>query len=318
MVNTFLLCRDFRVSASLLNDQRLNKQLVEAKQIIDANDQSRCQGQKKKIGFLNHPASIQWRNHLDGLKYYYNVHRQEALDRGFLIKTSAYALGGAYAPPFTPLCSPLPSPPSSLSSLPSQSNGGLKGGEVPLLGASAPPPLPWFVDCPHYWYSHCASLYRKQSWFYKNLEFPKIYLNHGYFWPSHVDGSSGTKVGKLEEKYSAEYIQQYIMLDIKNNSTLSIDLDSFLKKHCDAPTLSSLSIRCSGTVKSGDRKGLRCINALAAPAVLSTTEKKENKETKESKESKEKEEEEDDQLLLSLKRPAKLFCKTHLKKRRIN
>ena len=154
MVNTFLVCRDFAKSAALLDSRRLNKQCTEAKQIIDAlarmssesssTDKENKESKEKRIviGFRNHPAVLQWRGYEDALKYYFNVHRAEALKREIKITASCYTDLGP-------------------------------GGEIKT---------PWFVNCPHYWYSHCASLYRKQRWTYEGTSnFPPIYLAYGYF-----------------------------------------------------------------------------------------------------------------------------------------
>ena len=125
MVNTFLLCKSFVESAKLLDSRRLNKQCTEAKQIINALEQMQSKSMDdKKLGFTKHPALLQWKDHVDALKYYYNVHREEALEREIKISTPAYT--------FT----------------------------CPVEEIK----MPWFVDCPHFWYSHCAALYLKMKW----------------------------------------------------------------------------------------------------------------------------------------------------------
>lgn len=78
MVNTFILCSDFSESASLLDDKRLFKQCVEARQIISILEESNL----SKKGFSNHPATKQWIGYLDGLKYYFNCHLDEVFRRG--------------------------------------------------------------------------------------------------------------------------------------------------------------------------------------------------------------------------------------------
>lgn len=79
MVNTFLTSSDFTISAKLLDNKRLFKQCVEAKQIVELLTDDSIESKK---GFINHPAVIQWKNHVPALKHYFNCHLEEVFFRG--------------------------------------------------------------------------------------------------------------------------------------------------------------------------------------------------------------------------------------------
>lgn len=63
MVNTFLPFPDFPTCASVLDDKRLYKQIVECKQIL-----SILNGEKE--GYKNHPAVLMWKGYEQALRYY--------------------------------------------------------------------------------------------------------------------------------------------------------------------------------------------------------------------------------------------------------
>lgn len=144
----------------VLDKVRLNKQCLEAFQIVnvltataDSSTGAGVIGTKK--GWSNHPAVMQWRGHLDALKYYFNVHRSEAIRRGIKISLPRY-------------------------------QGIAETADEWNLSEKLGKQLPWFVNCPHFVYSHRASLMAKQEWYYRDLfDFPPVYARHGYFWPSH-------------------------------------------------------------------------------------------------------------------------------------
>lgn len=72
---TFIIMADFILNAALLDDQRLGKQRVEAKQIVDI-----IEGKKK--AWSNHPIVLAWTPFLIGLKYYTNCIISEWINRG--------------------------------------------------------------------------------------------------------------------------------------------------------------------------------------------------------------------------------------------
>lgn len=79
----FLPFPSFKESLRVLDTKRLGKQRVEAYQIISAiTGRPKLDGTPYK-GWLNHPCTIMWREHIDALKEYYNNSVSEWVRRGF-------------------------------------------------------------------------------------------------------------------------------------------------------------------------------------------------------------------------------------------
>jgi hypothetical protein len=78
MVNTFLPYGDFEKIAKVLDNKRLGKQRVEAKQILNI-----ITGKTDSKAWLHHPAVLQWRNYANALKLYINEMIKEWIHRGF-------------------------------------------------------------------------------------------------------------------------------------------------------------------------------------------------------------------------------------------
>lgn len=94
MVNTFLVIADYAVNATFLDSRRLGKQRVEAMQIINAIE-------KGSGGWVNHPVSRAWANHVPSLKQYYNCILDEWLKRGYKNTMTYYTeLGDVVHPPW--------------------------------------------------------------------------------------------------------------------------------------------------------------------------------------------------------------------------
>tara|TARA_Y100000310_G_scaffold266928_1_gene278661 strand:- start:550 stop:957 length:408 start_codon:yes stop_codon:yes gene_type:complete len=77
-MQTFLPYADFEKSAKCLDYRRLGKQRVEAWQIHQI-----VSGQRKKGGWINHPAVNMWRGFSNLLAYYYNDILDEWIKRGY-------------------------------------------------------------------------------------------------------------------------------------------------------------------------------------------------------------------------------------------
>jgi hypothetical protein len=77
-MQTFLPYPDFARTARCLDNKRLGKQRIEARQIYQI-----VSGQRTTGGWLNHPAVIMWRGFPNLLAYYYNDILDEWLSRGF-------------------------------------------------------------------------------------------------------------------------------------------------------------------------------------------------------------------------------------------
>ncbi len=79
----FLPYEDFKKSLRTLDNKRLGKQRVETYQIISAiSRRPKLDGTPYK-GWLNHPCTIMWKNHLPALKQYLNYSIMEWIERGF-------------------------------------------------------------------------------------------------------------------------------------------------------------------------------------------------------------------------------------------
>lgn len=90
-MQTFLPYEDFVDSASILDRQRLGKQRVEGKQIINCLGYLNSgdiymidkNGRRRKRGWLNHTATQMWIGYDDALKHYVNTVIREWVVRGY-------------------------------------------------------------------------------------------------------------------------------------------------------------------------------------------------------------------------------------------
>ena len=92
MVNTFIFTpikniKDFKNIAKILDNKRLGKQRIEAKEIINILD-----GKTKKKGFSHHPATLMWKGYIPALKAYYNAMIDEWKLRGYKNTLRKYPL----------------------------------------------------------------------------------------------------------------------------------------------------------------------------------------------------------------------------------
>ena len=82
-MQTFLPYADLIESLRVLDNKRLGKQRVETYQIISAiTGRLKLDGTPYK-GWINHPCSVMWRNHVPLLKMYLNESIDEWVSRGF-------------------------------------------------------------------------------------------------------------------------------------------------------------------------------------------------------------------------------------------
>lgn len=89
MVNVFIPLSDPQEIAKVLDDKRLGKQRVEAKQIITIID-----GEAKSKAWSNHPAVLMWTGYSDELKYYYNCIVIEWIKRGYVNNMPLFTKNG--------------------------------------------------------------------------------------------------------------------------------------------------------------------------------------------------------------------------------
>jgi len=82
-MQTFLPYPDFKESFRVLDNKRLGKQRVETFQIINAIlGRPRKDGRPYK-GWINHPCSVMWKDHVPALQMYYNECIEVWVERGF-------------------------------------------------------------------------------------------------------------------------------------------------------------------------------------------------------------------------------------------
>ena len=78
MVVTFVTSSDVKLCAEVLDNKRLGKQRVEAKQILDV-----VMGTSTSKGWKSHPAALMWMGYEDALKVYINTMIDKWVERGF-------------------------------------------------------------------------------------------------------------------------------------------------------------------------------------------------------------------------------------------
>lgn len=83
-MQTFMPYDDFYLSLNCLDNKRLGKQRVEAKQILNVLlNRPRKDGQPYK-GWVNHPCVRMWRGYENALKEYFNISLMVWEERGFI------------------------------------------------------------------------------------------------------------------------------------------------------------------------------------------------------------------------------------------
>lgn len=166
MVNTFIIVPDIEQTAKMLDKQRLGKQRLEAKQLIDILERydqtGTCDG-----GWSSHPALRSWKGYTNSLKAYFNIIVNEWISRGcqntmklYPIDTKRYRVvkcnfdgkTAHFQGPFDEYC------------------------------------YPFWVSFPPLYMSHQAALCRKNPEYYSSFlrEELKPFLTNGYLWPSNV------------------------------------------------------------------------------------------------------------------------------------
>lgn len=95
MVNTFLPYSNYEKCARALDNRRLGKQRVEAKQIIDI-----IENYDKVKAWRNHPVVLMWMGHVKALKKYYNCIVKEWIKRGYQNNMLLYRITSAVPEPW--------------------------------------------------------------------------------------------------------------------------------------------------------------------------------------------------------------------------
>ncbi len=95
MVNTFIPYADFDKCAKVLDNKRLGKQRVEAKQILNI-----LLNATKTKGWRRHPVVLMWTGYEKALMVYYNKIVQEWIRRGFRNTMPFYIVKGRISYPW--------------------------------------------------------------------------------------------------------------------------------------------------------------------------------------------------------------------------
>jgi len=152
-MQTFVPFANFKRSAAALDNSRLNKQLLEGRQIYQILAENRTRG-----GWVNHPAVKMWRNYDNALYSYLDAIRQECDYRGISTEKNWVAINQMY------------------------DRNWYRGDNIVLP--------PWLGDVRVH-QSHKGNLYRKNSEFYfqfsKVTEWETCCDKCNYFWPTHTD-----------------------------------------------------------------------------------------------------------------------------------
>ncbi len=90
MVNTFIPYSNVKKIAKVLDNKRLGKQRVEAKQILTIIEKIKSRKSTAKLAWRNHPAVLMWFNYTDALKYYYDTIVKEWINRGYVNNMPLY------------------------------------------------------------------------------------------------------------------------------------------------------------------------------------------------------------------------------------
>jgi len=165
----------------ILDKQRLNKQKVEAKEILDASLIDPNIQQNVRRGWINHPAVKMWRGYANGLKYYFNKITEECVNRGMknnmpLYEFTEEQLNNIHQ--------------ETIEEYLEQKEKSTKEESTNDANKII---LPWWFNWEPLWLSHQASLCRKLPAYYSNifLQEPTTqivnnlteYLDKGYIWP---------------------------------------------------------------------------------------------------------------------------------------
>ena len=174
MVNVFIIKPNIYETARLLDRQRLCKQRLETKQIIDSLEEYDATGTITKSGWSNHPAVKSWIGFTNHLKVYFNIIVREWCNRGYKNTMQLYPIDER--PYNIVMCN---------------FNGISAEYDKNSFNQYS---FPFWISFPPFYLSHQASLCRKNPKHYKNLLCPELnqYLNNGYLWPCNVNSTCYT------------------------------------------------------------------------------------------------------------------------------
>lgn len=166
MVITFVTNDNLIDCAKNLDDRRLGKQRVEAKQLIDLLIKK--QNGETKIAWENHPAALMWIGHIDALKIYYNYMVREWISRGFINNMELYSINEEHT-----LIRSYIDNTGKTHLLPTENKGVV---------------FPWWFIWMPFVCSHRAALIRKDTSYFTKFKDNNIeyFLKRGYVWPDRI------------------------------------------------------------------------------------------------------------------------------------
>jgi len=171
MVNIFIPLSDPIEIAKILDDKRLGKQRVEAKQIITI-----ITGEAKSLAWSNHPAVIMWRPYAKELKYYYDCIVREWIRRGYVNNMPIYGLT-INSDNKTGLTINLDNKTGATINSDNKTDT-IENSDNKIL-------MPWFMYCKPVLLSHQASLLRKNyDHYHKHFKSKSLkpFMTRSYLW----------------------------------------------------------------------------------------------------------------------------------------
>lgn len=168
MVNIFVPYPNIYYSAHCLDKQRLGKQRVEAKQLIDLLEEYDRTGMIPSKGWSSHPAFRSWIGFTNHLKVYFNIIVREWISRGCENNMPLYQIDET---PYNIV-------------------------ECTFDGVKATYDnskfnqysFPYWVSFPPFYLSHQAALIRKNPFHYKPFYNETLipFIDNGYLWPCNI------------------------------------------------------------------------------------------------------------------------------------
>lgn len=171
MVNTFILDQDKDKIIVFLDDKRLGKSRVEAKQIIDNLEKYDSGIDFVENWITRHPAYKMWIGYTNSLKVYFNICLREWIKRGFNNTMEFYDIDE-----------------DKYTIVPWYKDGDKYFVDEEFTEFS----FPQWVGFPPFILAHMASLLRKDQKHYSDFAIPELeeYYLLGYLWPSrHSDNN---------------------------------------------------------------------------------------------------------------------------------
>ncbi len=200
MVVTFCVADCPKECAKALDNRRLGKQRVEAMQIINLLESD------KKKGFKHHPASLMWKDHINGLKYYCNCIIEEWISRGFKNTMDLYDI--SYLDDTSTNTNVKDNTPEKKDNTATNKKDNTeKKKDNTATNTTEKVTLPWWFTNKCLQMSHKCSLQRKDPKYYK-FDVDSAYMLTGYIWPSKLSESDIKDISTCELKDGAKYCSE--------------------------------------------------------------------------------------------------------------